>query len=45
MPIVYERGDPENNRLLVFKSEYAKFRVAVPEELREVVEEMSKCEE
>jgi hypothetical protein len=45
MPIVYERGDPENNRLLLFKSEYAKFRVAVPEELREVVEEMSKCEE
>jgi hypothetical protein len=45
MPIVYERDAPQNNRLLVFKSEYAKFRVAVPQALREVVEEMSKCEE
>lgn len=44
MPIVYEKGKPENNQILIFKKEYAKFGVKVPEELREVVEEMSKCE-
>ena len=42
--IIFQTGFPENSRILLLKSQYEKYGLEVPKELKEIVEEISKCE-
>ena len=43
-PIAYDSKDPSNSEILLFRSQYEKYGLEIPKELKEIVEEISKCE-
>jgi hypothetical protein len=43
-PIVYDASEVENAEILLFKSQYEKYGLDIPEELKEVIGELSECE-
>ncbi len=43
-PVVYQKDDHSNAEILLFKSQYAKYNIMIPEELISIVNEISQCE-
>lgn len=42
-PVVHEKGNPSNAEILIFRDQYEKFNVAIPDSLVGVVDFMSEC--
>ena len=43
-PIAFDSLNASNSEILLLKSQYEKYGLEVPKELKEIVEEISKCE-
>lgn len=44
-PVAYLEERPSLSEILLFKSDYEKFNIPIPEHLKEIVEELSVCED
>lgn len=43
-PVIYESSNPSNAKILLFKGQYEKYGVEIPEELEAIVADLSECE-
>jgi hypothetical protein len=43
-PVVYDSTDVQNAEILLFKSQYEKYGVQIPEALKELINKLSECE-
>ena len=42
-PVIYEKGNMENHQILIFKSQYKRANLEIPENLKPIVYELSNC--
>jgi hypothetical protein len=43
-PVVFDKKDTSNAEILLFKSQYEKYGLEIPDSLQKLVNELSKCE-
>ena len=42
--VVFQKGFPQNSKILLLKSQYEKYGLDIPEELKGLISELSECE-